>query len=302
MQIADLNKSFGLDQVDQSVSFRLEQGNLPFIQVCNQHANALISLYAGQVLSYRPNHTPEDVLFVSEKALYQVGKSIRGGIPICWPWFGTHPTDKQVPNHGFARNSLWHMLSTKSLADGSTAISMGLTADSVSKAVWPYEFKLQLTIIVGKTLNLMLTTYNTDQQAFSLTQALHTYFKVGAIEQVQVLGFAHSHYADKLENYADKMQLDSAISIDREVDRVYSVSPKITLQDKALNRKILINNQGSHSTVVWNPWIEVTAGMADLNQQDYLRFVCVETANARDDIITLEPQQSYSLQADYSVV
>lgn len=299
MEIAELNQCFGLGE---TIVFTQGQGNLPLIQVQNTHARAVISLYAAHILSYQPTHAHTDLLFVSEKAHYQMGKSIRGGIPLCWPWFGAHPNDKTLPNHGFARTQLWQVLSTQVLDNGATLIRLGLAANTDTKKFWPYEFKLQLDIIVGDTLKLTLITYNKDQQDFTITQALHSYFTVGEIEQVEVLGFANSVYADKIEQYALKTQMANALTINSEVDRVYKTSPNpILIQDKTLNRCIIINSQGSHSTVIWNPWSEVSAAMADLTKQDYLHFICVETANALEDVITIKSNEHYSLSVEYAI-
>ncbi|OQX11224.1 MAG: D-hexose-6-phosphate mutarotase [Thiothrix lacustris] len=277
-------------------------GGLPMINVSNDHADAVISVYAGQVLSFTPKGAA-DVLFVSDKAYYAEGKAIKGGVPICWPWFGADPEGKGRPAHGFMRNRMWSEWETRDNADGSTTVILGVESSPETLEIWPHAFRLAMEITVGKTLQLALVTQNTGDVAFTITQALHTYFAVGDIAQTTVTGLEGTQYLDKAAdgNGATKQQ-DGAISINSEVDRVYlGVPVELAIVDGAANRTIRITSSGNNTAVVWNPWAKIAAGMADLQDDDYLRFVCVETTNAADDVIEVAAGAEFRLTAEYSL-
>lgn len=277
-------------------------GGLPMINVSNDHADAVISVYAGQVLSFTPKGAA-DVLFVSDKAYYAEGKAIKGGVPICWPWFGADPEGKGRTAHGFMRNRMWSEWETRENADGSTTVVLGVESSPETLAIWPHAFRLAMEITVGKTLQLALVTRNTGDAAFNVTQAMHTYFAVGDIAQTTVTGLEGTQYLDKAAdgNGATRQQ-DGVININCEVDRVYlGVPAELAIVDGALNRTIRITSSGNKTAVVWNPWAKIAAGMADLQDDDYTRFVCVETTNAADDVVEVAAGGEFRLVAEYGV-
>lgn len=277
-------------------------GGLPMINVSNGHADALVSVYAGQVLSFKPKGSA-DVLFTSNGAYYQEGKAIKGGIPICWPWFGPDPEGKGRPAHGLARTRMWSEWESRENADGSTTVVLGMESSPETLAIWPHAFKLAMEITVGTTLQLALVTHNTGDAPFTITQALHTYFAVGDIAQTQVLGLEGAHYIDKATgaNGAVRRQ-DGAVTASAEVDRVYlDVPPALTVVDTAGQRRIRIASSGNKTAVVWNPWAKIAAEMGDLLDDDYLRFICVETANAGDDVVEVAPGGEFRLAVEYAV-
>ncbi len=149
MDIDALNAEFGLDG---TLRFAAGRGGLTMIEVYNDVANALISPYAGQVLSYCPAGTTDDLLFVSERAYFAPGKAIKGGIPICWPWFGADPEGRGRPAHGFVRAWPWSVLATSTLPSGATRITLGVTDDTDTRALWPYYFNLLVEVTVGASL------------------------------------------------------------------------------------------------------------------------------------------------------
>ena len=195
MNIEQLNTTHGI--ADQ-LKFVEGKGGLPFIEISNAKASALISVYAGQVLSFQPVNEPDDLLFLSEKAYYQAGKAIKGGAPVCWPWFGADPQGLGRPAHGFVRNRLWNVVGSEATAAGDTKVTLGLMDTAETRTIWPHSFSLTLEITVGDSLNLELITRNTGTQAFCITQAFHTYFKVGDISQASVLGLEGTDYIDKV--------------------------------------------------------------------------------------------------------
>ena len=299
MDIAQLSSEFGLAD---RLKFTEGKGGFPMIEIDNAKAIAVISLYSGQVLSFRPKSETEDVMFLSNKAYYQAGKAIKGGIPVCWPWFGADPEGLGRAAHGFVRNRMWTIAGSTDTADGDTQVTLTLTDTPETQAIWQHSFKLTLVVTVGETLTVELISYNPGKEPFTLTQALHTYFKVGDIRQVQVLGLDGTHFLDKTDGGAKKAQV-GATTIAQEVDRVYLdvTAPKLTITDASLDRHICITAQGSKTAIVWNPWAEVGAKMADLDENDYQQFVCVETANAANDVVTVAPGAEARLVANYRV-
>ena len=281
------------------------KGGLPVIKIDNEYATALISIYGAQVLSYKKKSSnsskqseDNELLFLSDKAYYDAGKAIKGGIPICWPWFGQDPEKKGRPAHGFARNVMWELVSTSS-SNTSTQIVLALSETEETKKLWPYLFKLSLTIDIGKTLKLSLKTRNTDTQAFTITQALHTYFAVGDIEKVRIAGLDKSDFIDAALESVPVLNQEGDVVFDQEVDRIYKQGSVLTLFDGS-NRQVKIESKGSKTTVVWNPWAEISANSADLNDDAYKQFVCIETANAAEDVIEILPSECFILVAEYS--
>ncbi len=297
--IKQLNKNFA---IQGQLSFVEGKGGFPFIEIDNGKATALISIYAGQVLSFRPEGEPEDLLFLSEQAYYQEGKAIKGGVPICWPWFGPDPEGLGRPGHGFVRNRLWTVSSTEVTPEGDTKVVLALKDSDETREIWPQAFNLFLEITVGNDLTLGLVTHNMGDKSYSLTQALHTYFKVGDIGKVKVLGLENLPYLDKVDAGQEKIQAGE-VTISGEVDRIYKdVESDLTIVDAALGRRIIIRSISSQTAVVWNPWAATAAEMADLGDDDYKRLICVETANAADEIVEVPSGGEGRLIARYSVL
>lgn len=299
MTIEQLNTDFA---INDQVTFFAGKGGLPYIKINTNKACALISIYAGQVLSFKPGNEPEDFMFISDNAFYQKGKAIRGGIPICWPWFGIDIENSENPNHGFVRNSFWSVTSVDLLENEDVKIKLEF-ADSVdTRKIWPYSFNLCLDIIIGNSLTLELITRNTGHQTFSITEALHTYFNVGDATQIQILGLEHTEYLDKTEDFVKAYQ-PGVITITEETDRIYfDVKHAVTLVDPVLKRKINIVSSGNKNIVVWNPWDKSSAQITDLDNEDYKHFICIETANAASAKVEIRPGDKYKLMTNYCVI
>ncbi len=298
MAITDsLNSSFG---IPGQIEFVNGAGGLPFISIRNQSAEATICLHGGQILSFKPTVQPIDSLFLSKKSFYEDGKAIRGGIPVCWPWFGPDPKGLQRPNHGFARNHLWSVADTAS-NETETRIVLQFTQHHKQETTWTFPFLLTLEFTIGQRLHLQLTTQNTGDKAFSITQAFHTYFRVGDIRRVRIFGLENCRYFDKLDQGKQKTQT-GAVTISEEVDRIYEdVDNRVVLEDPLLNRRIEIVSQHCKTGVVWNPWEKSSKKMADLGNQDYKHFVCVETGNIAFDLIQIPPGGKHSLLTYYAI-
>jgi glucose-6-phosphate 1-epimerase len=298
MDIDQLNIEYG---IAGQLQFVKGNGGLPFILINNRSATALISVYAAQVLSFQPAKECEDLLFLSPKSYYEEGKAIRGGIPVCWPWFGSDPNDLDRPDHGFVRNGLWAILATEATTDLEMRVRLRFQETIQSESYWQQRFTLDLEISVGNTLTLKLITRNTGNQVFSITQALHSYLHVGNINQVQILGLEGSHYLDKLDNSVQKHQL-GAVTVLEEVDRIYTgTQNELIIGDSSFNRQIRITSTSNKTTVVWNPGEQSSAKIPDLEPDDYQHFICVEAGNVDTDIVEISPGSEYSLLTNFKI-
>ena len=298
MTIDQLNVDYG---ITNRVTFEEGKGGLPFIVIKNHSATALIALHGEQILSYKPKVEVADMLFLSPLSNFQDGKAIRGGIPICWPWFGPDPKGIQRPNHGFVRNHLWTVLDTET-TDIDTQVTLQFKESYKKEKTWKQPFALNLQISVGKTLSLKLTTFNTGDKPFSITQAFHSYFHVSDITQVQILGLEGADYYDKLDQGTQKNQ-DGVLIINEEIDRIYTgVKHSLWIKDPAFKRRIKINSPGNETVVVWNPWIKRSKKISDLKNQSYKHFVCVETGNIAFDLINIPPGTEYTLFTNFQAV
>ena len=298
MNIQKMNADFGIGDRLRIVAGK---GGFPMVELDTGAARAQISIYAGQVLSYRPAGQIQDLLFLSETAYYAPGKAIKGGMPVCWPWFGPDPEGKGRPGHGFVRNRPWNLLGTEALADGRFEVRLGLSDSEETREIWPQAFELELRAMVGESLETELITRNKGAAAFDLSQALHTYFRVGDIGRTEVLGLDGMSYIDKLDDGAEKIQ-QGAVRIDGEADRIYTgVDGDLEIRDQALGRSIRIATSGSASAVVWNPWAATAASMDDLGDEDYKVMICVETTNAGPNVVRLTGGGEHRLRACYGV-
>lgn len=290
MDSNSLNEKFAIPDF---VSIADVAPNYPIVQISNSHASASIAVHGAQVLSFQPNGE-EDLLWVSKTAVYAEGKSVRGGIPICWPWFGTHP-DTAMPSHGFARNCFWQLTSVKQDHSGSTEVMLRLEDDIASRSLWPHAFELQLRVSVGKALSLELTMVNRSEEVVDLTAALHSYFDVGDIAGTAVRGLDGVEYIDALQSNRRLTQAGD-VRFDAELDRIYQQTAGDEFIDDALRgRSIRLQKQGSDSTVVWNPWIAKSSRMDDFEDGGYRRMVCVETGNMGEDVVRLQADAAHTL-------
>lgn len=287
---AELNAQFG---AADSILFEDGPNGLLLAKLTSPNARAVVALDGAQVLEYIPGDQPP-VLFVSEQAQYQVGKSVRGGVPVCWPWFGGVRNDPQHPFHGFARMVRWDVRATDVQQD-TAKLELGLSESEFTRQYWSHSFVLRLVITLATELRLDLIARNTDSVPVELTAALHSYFRVGDIDAVTIHGLENTQYLDKRDDGREKQQL-GPIAITEATDRIYlDTKATYTIEDRSLDRRIVIEKQGSNSAVVWNPWADDARAMSDMRDDEYQAMVCVETTNAGDDIITLPPGEEHRL-------
>lgn len=297
MTLTELNQRFA---ISNHVQFKEIADGIITAEVSNQHANSNITLQGAHVATWQPRGQ-EPVIWLSPHAKFVPGKSIRGGVPICWPWFGPHATDSKLPGHGYARTVAWEVLETKALPDDTTFLRLGLVESDLTRAQWPYPSLVQVEITVGKTLRIALLTKNNGQNSFVLGEALHTYFSISDVAQTKIRGLEEIDYLDKVGEPARRTQ-QGPIIIESEVDRVYvDTKADCIIEDAGLKRAIRIAKTGSSSTVVWNPWTEKANKMGDFGEHGYRGMVCVESANAFDNLVTVKPGETHSLVVEYSV-
>lgn len=294
--VEQLNATFGRPG---AVSFaRHELGGIVAHLVTAQ-ATATVAIHGAHVLSFHPEGGRE-VLWMSPQAVIAPGEGIRGGIPVCWPWFATHATDPGKPDHGFVRKSVWTVVKTAKDA-GAAQIELAFPMGPQHAALWPGQAGVRVLVTLSDRLRVDLTTHNSGTARFELTEALHTYFAVGSISDVAVTGLETRHYQDKLQNFAVAQQ-HGAIAFAGEVDRIYEgTRDDVVIEDRSWSRKIRVAKAGSTSTVVWNPWIEKSARLSHMPAGAYRGMVCVETTNAGGDVVTLEPGDSHRLSTILSV-
>jgi glucose-6-phosphate 1-epimerase len=278
-----LNQQFA---VPGHIRFRAGPGGFPVADIRNAHGAGTISLYGAQPLHFQPL-VGSPVLWLSEHAVYAAGQAIRGGIPICWPWFGPHPTDATKPSHGFARTRMWQVEAASGAPGGASVLRLGLSDDEETRALWPFAFSLQLTVTLSTRLRVELSIHNPGDELFTYTGALHSYFTIGDIGAITIHGLENTPYIDQVDQRHRKIQT-GPIAISEETDRVYlGTGATCTIEDQALGRQIEAAKSGSRSTVVWNPWVDKSRSLADFGDDEYHRMVCVETANAFDDQVTV---------------
>lgn len=279
---------------------------LPEIHIQNDAASADICLMGAHVLSYRPAGEKE-VLFLSEKSNYaQTGPAIRGGVPVCWPWFGPAPHE-ELPNattsHGFARQMIWELVERREISSMRTEVVLALHDTPESRTIWPHRFELSLNISVGATLELSLTTTNVDETPFTIAQALHTYFAIGEVNALEISGFDGLKFIDKAPTDPPAPNPQNGdICITEETDRIYlGHKGRAVIRDFSNGRQIVIDKSNSTTSVVWNPWVAKSQRMPDFGDEEFHKMVCVETCNVADDAVTLGPGATHTLTAVIAV-
>jgi len=274
MNLVDtLNSQFG---IPEHLHFKDGGTDLPVAIITTRHASAALALQGGQLLTWQPQGQ-QPVLWVSEAAVFEPGKGVRGGVPVCWPWFGALAGKSA---HGFVRTRMWQLRAAGLDAAEQMVMRLGLGDDASTRAVWDFAFDLELTVTVGPTLTVSLATRNTGSSAFAISEALHTYFCTGDITQTSVLGLDGCHYLDKV-NGGVTAQQSGPVRFTGETDRVYQdTTADCVIDDSTWSRNIRMAKQNSTASVVWNPWSKREKSFADMATGEYQRMLCVEAANA----------------------
>lgn len=265
-----------------------EGAGLPLIEVQTPLCRAVIALQGAQLLEF---HTAEGtpLIWLSPNCRFEPGKALRGGIPICLPWFGPHPENRDLPQHGFARTSNWELTQLAQSDDGRTELWFELRHQPDARC--PQAFTAELRLVLGQTIEQELTLHNRDDKDFDCTWALHSYFPASASDQVSVPVLAERDYLDNLEQHARHTQ-SGPLRFNGEVDRVFpDVQAPITLQDKVTIR---IEQERCPSVITWNPGAEKAANMADLGKAAQRAFVCIERGAVLGEGWRLTPDERRS--------
>lgn len=283
--------------IENEIAFSETTPGYPLVHITNQHATATIALHGAHLISFTPTGG-KNLIYTSPTAVFREGKAIRGGIPICWPWFSAHPTDPDLPSHGFARNRFWELTATASHTTH-TELTFQLDTRDVPSELWQHHTTAELTLKIGNELTASLLTTNRSDHQITIGGALHTYLEIGDIEQSTLSGLENTPYIDTTNNSRHTQQ--GQLQIAGETDRIYHPATEpVTIHDQPNNRHLTIRKSGSQSTIIWNPWIEKSRNLTDLPDDAYRNFICVEAANTTRDTHTLQPGQTHTLRTTIS--
>jgi len=278
------------------------RGGLPRLSIANDICAAELYLYGAHLCHWQPRTQAHPVLWMSGESQYAVGRPIRGGVPICFPWFGSKAGDPSAPGHGVARINLWTLEAATLEADGTVVVRLSLTSGTHARPLVPYDFRLAHELRLGRTLSMAFTVTNQGDAPITFEEALHTYLTVGDVRRVRVEGLAGAAYVDKVDGMKRKTQPDEPITVSAETDRLYlDTETAATLTDPDFGRAIRVTKAGSRSTVVWNPWIAKSKAMPDFGDEEWPGMICIETANAADNALTLAPGARHTMTASLSV-
>lgn len=274
---------------------------------------ATLLLQGAQLIEFTPTSSENNLLWLSDTVEYKKGKPLRGGIPICWPWFGNldkNPTaiqnqlqskirnESSASAHGFARSMPWEIVSIIESCH-QVEVILALTSNEQTKTLWPFEFNLEARFVFSSQLELELKTVNKSDSEFSFSQALHTYLPTEDIKQTYIHNAHKSRYIDAMDDWQEKQQT-GRIGFSEETDRLYffpeqPVMNQFKLRVESPNQQLIVNTENSRSAVIWNPWVKKSLGLSQFSPEDYKHMLCIESANVMSDCITLPPQQQHSL-------
>ncbi|WP_348260809.1 D-hexose-6-phosphate mutarotase [Telmatobacter sp. DSM 110680] len=292
-----LNERFSIPGIAQIIR---GNGDLPKILVETKSASAEIYLYGAQVTSWIPTGRDE-VLFLSKKSYWEAGRAIRGGIPVCFPWFRAKTDDPHAPSHGFVRIREWRVQSIAQVSEDSVCACLSTESDEASRRWWPYEFRLEYRITVGASLQLRLKMENLGQSTLRFEEALHTYFKVGDVKQAKVRGLDGVAYLDNRDGNREKMQ-SGDLTLSGQTDNAYkNAQYNIQIVDPVLSRTMITEKQGSASSIVWNPWSEGASSLADMDNEEWREMLCVEGGNILSSAVEVAPHKNHTMTITLSV-
>lgn len=270
-------------------------GGLPKVRITSPEVVGEMYLYGAHVTSWKPVGG-EEVLFLSSQSRWKDGHAIRGGVPVCFPWFGDKADDPKAPAHGFVRTKAWQLESIAQVGAAVT-ISMFTESNEDTKRWWPAEFRMVHRATFGSELSLELVVTNTGTTSLRFEEALHAYHRVGNIADVRLRGLDTVHYLDKTDSNRKKIQ-HGEIVIVSETDRAYlNTRDTIELEDPVLYRRIRVTKENSLTTVVWNPWVQKAHSLADLADDEWTQMICIESSNVSDFAVDLAPGQQHKMKA-----
>ena len=281
--LADLNRLHAIPGIAQI----LENESGPHVRITPKSCAVTMHLHGAQITSWKPANSQE-VIFLSSKARFSEGQAIRGGIPICFPWFRAKSDDPKAPAHGFVRTKNWNLESIKA-ENENVAVTMTTESDDNTKKYWSADFQLKLRATFGAALKLELTTTNTGTTPLRYEEAIHTYYAIGDIHQARIKGLDNATYLDNTDANKEKTQ-SGDVAISAATDSAYTNNESsLDLIDPVLNRRIHIQKQNSRTTVVWNPWEAAANKMSDMGPDEWKKMLCAEGANILGNAVNLNP-------------
>ena len=290
--LEDPDRRFGIPGI---ASVGEGNGAMPRVQITSSLCEAEMYLHGAQVTSWKPAGSDE-VLFLSGKSRWTDGQAIRGGIPICFPWFRAKANDSQAPAHGFARTKTWRLESILE-EDGAVVVSMVTESDEHTRHWWPREFRLVHRATFGSHLKLELVCTNTGTTPLRFEEALHTYNYVADVQQVSLQGLDTVRFLDNTDSNKEKAQRGD-VAFASQTDNAYlNTRDSVELSDPSQRRRIRLDKSNSLTTVVWNPWREKASEMWDLGKGEWTQFLCVEASNILDAAVNLAPGQEHRMTA-----
>ena len=294
--LSDLNRRFEIPGIARIVDGR---GGLPCVQVSSPRASGEIYLHGAHVTSWKPVGN-EEVLYLSSKSKWQDGAAIRGGVPVCFPWFSARADDPRSPAHGLVRTKSWQ-LEGITHADHDVTVALSTSADDATRKTWFGDYHLLFCATFGEQLRLEIIVTNRGTSSFRFEEALHSYFRVSNIAGAKLRGLNGAGFIDKTDAKREKHQHGDVL-ISAETDRVYlKTFSTVEIEDPAARRRVLVAKEESRDTVLWNPWSEKAKKMSDVGADEWRQFVCVETCNVGDHAVNLAPAQAHTMSALISV-
>jgi glucose-6-phosphate 1-epimerase len=291
LSIEELNQRFAIPGMAQITA---GNGGLARVSVNTPAATAEIYLHGAHVTSWRPAGG-EEMIFLSKQSQWEEGRAIRGGIPVCFPWFRNKLDDPKAPSHGVVRTKAWQLQSVVRDGDAVT-VSLSTASDEATRAWWPYDFVLVHRVTVGATLVQELTVSNTGTTPSRFEEALHTYYRVGGAEAVRIQGLDGVAYLDNTDGNREKRQ-EGDIVFTAPTDRAYGdTTHAVEILDPILRRRIRLEKEHSRSTVVWNPWIAGAHALPDMADDEWRAMACVEASNMRAFGVDLAPGEQHTMK------
>ena len=288
---------------------RLELDQLTCWRVRTARAELLLAQQGAQILSYQRDGE-QPLIWLSPQAAYQRGQGVRGGVPICWPWFGDlrrnplavqqqYQGDSPAPFHGLVRDLDWQLLGIDS-QDGAVSLTFAFDTRTQPLPGWPHAAELRLSIRLDQQLSLALDSHNLGRDSLAISQALHSYFAVSDIRQVRVAGLDGCPYIDTLQDW-QRLQQQGELTFAGETDRIYLETPaRLDILDPAWQRRIRLHSSGTRSAVLWNPWIDKSQRLSQFASDAWQGMLCIEHANVLDDIRLLAPGEQHRLELSLS--
>jgi glucose-6-phosphate 1-epimerase len=277
------------------------QGGLRRLVIGTAQADAEIYLHGAHVTQFQPRGQ-KPMLFMSGKSWFETGKPIRGGVPICFPWFGPRQDGKPGPAHGFARLLEWDLIGAQETRDGRVEINFRFVSNAETRKEWDSDFEVNYRVTVGTALGMELRVLNTSNQPMRFEEALHTYLAVSDVRQVKVEGLAGRSYSDRVGTPHTETEGVEPIRITAETDRIYmNTRTTCVVHDPGQQRRLAVEKTGSDTTVLWNPWIAKAKAMPDFGDDEWPSMLCIEACNVREHAVTLAPDQSHTMEATIRV-